>query len=272
MFANINGTKIFFDVDGKRCYVDGKPENVKEKHPCFILHGGPGMDHMVYGDLCEPFTEYLQLIYVDWRGNGRSERCDPATYTIEQNVEDLEALRKYLGFEKIILFGQSYGGIMSQAYASKYPENVMGMILITTSPSFEMQGRAQDELDKRGTPEQKSFKKVGEKYTSNKQLFDFCMLFADLYSYTSESAELFREATKSSILNYEPINVFYTNPNFDFRESLKKVKCPTLVMGGKHDWITPISCTNEIIASMPHCESYIMEESSHNVFQDQPEE
>jgi proline iminopeptidase len=152
MYAKVNGTRIFFDVNGKQFVPDG--DKMKKKPVCFVLHGGPGGDHSVYVPALDPITEYMQLVYIDWRGNGRSDYPDESTYTIKQNVEDLEALRQYLGLDKIVILGQSYGGFMGQAYATAYPENLHGLILTNTAPNYQFLSRAQEELRKRGTPEQ----------------------------------------------------------------------------------------------------------------------
>ncbi len=55
----------------------------------------------------------MQLVYIDHRGQGRSARGNPATYNLENNVEDLEALRAYLGLERVVIIGGPYGGMVA---------------------------------------------------------------------------------------------------------------------------------------------------------------
>ena len=61
-------------------------------------------------------AEIMQLVYIDDRSCGRSERVDINTSSIKQNVDDIEALREYLGLDKIFILGQSYGGFKAQKY------------------------------------------------------------------------------------------------------------------------------------------------------------
>jgi proline iminopeptidase len=154
MFAKINGTRIFFDVEGMG-YVPEGP-SLKQKPVCFVLHGGPGGDHTGFKPTMSPLSEYMQLIYIDNRGSGQSDRGPQSTYTLENNIDDLEELRNYLGLDKVVLLGHSYGGMVAQSFAVKYPDSVQGLILITTSPSFEFIEKAMKIVSEIGTTEQQA--------------------------------------------------------------------------------------------------------------------
>jgi proline iminopeptidase len=53
------------------------------------------------------------LIFIDERGSGRSERLEEASgYTVENMVEDVEAVRQALKLGRIGLLGHSYGGVL----------------------------------------------------------------------------------------------------------------------------------------------------------------
>ena len=71
MHILINGVKLFFDVDGAKLVPDGPV--MREKPTLLLLHGGPGFDHASFKPLYAPLTEHFQLIYLEHRGNGRSE-------------------------------------------------------------------------------------------------------------------------------------------------------------------------------------------------------
>ncbi len=106
-----------------------------EKPVAFVIHGGPGSDHSYYKPWLSPLTDVMQLVYIDHRGQGRSARGPRETYTLENNVEDLEALRDYLGLDKIVLLGASYGGMVALSYAVRYPENVSHLLAISSENS-----------------------------------------------------------------------------------------------------------------------------------------
>ncbi len=63
----------------------------------------------------------MQVVYFDHRGQGRSARGDVARYTLDENVEDMEALREHLGLGPIVSIGTSYGGMVAMAHAARYP-------------------------------------------------------------------------------------------------------------------------------------------------------
>ena len=44
-------------------------------YPILVLHGGPGLDHNMFGDYLDPLASEYRLIFVDQRGQGRSDRA-----------------------------------------------------------------------------------------------------------------------------------------------------------------------------------------------------
>lgn len=277
MLATVNGTRIFFDVDGKRVVWDEKEQCMKEKPVCFILHGGPGGEHGIYGTNFNWLKEYMQLVFIDFRGSGRSDRTDPSTYTIAQNVEDLEALRKYLGLDKIVLMGQSYGGIMSFAYGTAYPENVSSAILLCTSPSHNTFDEANKQLLERGVSQemQEMFNQITNNggFTSDEQFKNYLKLFAPLYSISEGGGEAYAKEMDYLIISHKPLNTFMTaDSSFDFTPELHKMTFPTLLIGGEQDWICPIGETHIASAHLPNCQTVTLKDCSHELFIDQPEE
>ena len=89
--------------------------------PIVIVHGGPGGSHDYFLPYLLPLARQNRLIFIDERGSGRSQKLDdPAGYTVENMVEDVEAVRQGLVLGKITLLGHSYGGVLAEAYALKY--------------------------------------------------------------------------------------------------------------------------------------------------------
>src|SRR5690242_1316994 len=98
MFATVNATNLFFDVEGSLLEMRGT--EVKSRPVCFVLHGGPGLDHTGFRPWLSPLADLVQLVYIDLRGQGRSDNAPLETCTIEQMADDLEQLRQYLGVER----------------------------------------------------------------------------------------------------------------------------------------------------------------------------
>jgi proline iminopeptidase len=120
--------------------------------PLVILHGGPGASHDYFLPHVLPLAKNHRLFFIDERGSGRSSKVqDPAGYTIEQMVEDVEGVRKALHMSKIDLLGHSFGGALAQAYALKYQENLSHLILASTWSSTkkmnQVLARMKDKMD-----------------------------------------------------------------------------------------------------------------------------
>jgi pimeloyl-ACP methyl ester carboxylesterase len=85
MRAKIRDTEIYFDIEGARLVPEGTA--VRERPVAFLSHGGPGADHTGFKPALSPLAAYMQLVYFDHRGHGRSAHGNPATYTLDDNVE-----------------------------------------------------------------------------------------------------------------------------------------------------------------------------------------
>ena len=73
------------------------------------------------------------LVFYDVRNRGRSDTVtDPAKLVrgIHNDVDDLEAVRRYFGLERLVLIGHSYIGLMVVLYAMKHPEHVDRIVQI----------------------------------------------------------------------------------------------------------------------------------------------
>jgi len=101
--------------------------------PVMIVHGGPGLDHTYLLPQMEELAGSFRLIFYDQRATGLSTGSpDSAAITIRQFVEDIEILRESLGLESVHLLGHSWGGLLSMAYAVKYPERVRSLVLVAS--------------------------------------------------------------------------------------------------------------------------------------------
>jgi proline iminopeptidase len=283
MYASINGTRIFFDVEGMGWVPDGPI--LREKPVCFILHGGPGGDHTGYKPSLTPLSEIMQLVYVDNRGSGRSAHGPQESYSLENNVADIDALRRHLGLERIVLHGHSYGGMVAQEYTLRYPDHVAGLLLLTTSPSYEFLNKAKEIVEEKGTSEMKEITAVlwEGKFASQEQLSRFYEIMAPMYSVTAaaQASVPLSEAEKAKSLeararsnrSYQALNEGFGGflRTFDRRDQLPNITAPTLVMGARHDWITPAEDSVEIAQLIPNSELVMFENSSHSVIKDEYE-
>src|SRR5260370_3782046 len=142
MRARLRDTEIYFDVIGAELVADG--ERMRERPVAFIIHGGTGSDHSDLKASLGPLAETMQLVFFDHGGQGRSARGDAARYVLEENVEDMEALRRHLGLGPIVSIGTSYGGMVAMAHAARHPAAVSHLVLIVTAAHAGFNDRAQE--------------------------------------------------------------------------------------------------------------------------------
>src|SRR5438105_13821426 len=95
---------------------DGYNLNVEEVgagYPLIVLHGGPGLDHSMFRPYLDPLGDEYRLLYVDERGQGRSDRVDPATLSLEVFARDVDRLAEGLDLDRFALLGHSFGAIIA---------------------------------------------------------------------------------------------------------------------------------------------------------------
>ena len=90
-------------------------------HPIIVLHGGPGLDHHMFGDYLDPLAGDLRLLLVDQRSQGRSERSPESTWTLERMAQDVIMLARALRLERYTVLGHSYGAFVALQNAVDYP-------------------------------------------------------------------------------------------------------------------------------------------------------
>jgi len=272
MRARIRDTEIYFDVEGMGLVPDGA--TMREKPVAFVIHGGPGGDHSGFKGPMTPLAERMQLVYFDHRGQGRSARGDAAKYTLDENVEDMEALRNHLGLGPIISIGTSYGGMVAQAHAARYPDAVSHLILVVTAAHGGFMARAQQIVRERGTPEQQAvcdalWRGALKDAAAMRHFYE---VMGSLYSvrHNPAAAALGHRRTLHEAV---PLNRAFSGflRTFDLRPELPRIKAPTLVIAGRHDWICPLEFSEEIARLIPRAELRIFENSAHSVRVDEPQ-
>jgi len=97
--------------------------------PVMLLHGGPGIGSYYMKPL-ERLGDERRVVRYDQLGAGKSDRVEDTTlFTIGRFVEELEALREHLGYERVHLLGHSWGTILAVEYYRSHPEHVESMVL-----------------------------------------------------------------------------------------------------------------------------------------------
>ena len=274
MLAAIRGTTIYFDIEGAGLVPDGA--RMREKPAAFLIHGGPGGDHTGFKPAFTPLSDRMQLVYFDHRGQGRSGQGDPGLYNLDENVEDMEALRQHLGLGPIVSIGTSYGGMVAMAHAARYPASVSHLVLIVTASHGGFVEKAQAWVAKHGNAAQKRVCKrlwAGE-FENEAQLREYYDAMGPAYSRKFDAAAAAATRGRGTV-SPVPLNLAFGPGgflrSFDLRPELKRITAPTLILAGRHDWICPPEFSDEIARLIPGSDLRVFEDSSHSIRADEPE-
>ncbi|MGI9373552.1 MAG: alpha/beta fold hydrolase [Hyphomicrobiales bacterium] len=270
MYVRVNGVNLYFDVEGANLVADGP--KMRQQPTLIVLHGGPGADHSLYKPLFSQLSDCAQIIYLDHRGNGCSDQSDPQHWNLAQWGDDVRGLCDALGIKKPIVLGTSFGGFVAQAYATQHPDHPSKLVLVSTAAKFDFQKVFE------------AFEKIGG--AGPRQAAENFWL-----NPTGETRAIYREVcvplhhTTNMDKNWlaraiikDDVAIWFNGPHneqgrMDFRNELSKISCPTLVMAGENDPITPVVFSEEIADSLPS-ELVVFERFAgcgHDIYGDKPD-
>lgn len=133
------------DANGTRLWVEREGSG----EPLVLLAGGPANSHVAFHPAFSALADRHEIVYYDYRGRGRSDKpADLREITFDGDVDDLDALRRALGFERMNLYGFSYGGLVAQAYALRHPGRVGRLVLANTLYSASMWQANHDNINR----------------------------------------------------------------------------------------------------------------------------
>ena len=122
--------------EGKNAAIYYEVRGTKNGVPLFVVNGGPGADHSYLHSTLSKISALDELakkrpvIFYDQRGVGHSPALkDEKSITTADQIADLDALREFLGYEKIDVFGHSYGGFLAMAFAAVHPERLAHLVV-----------------------------------------------------------------------------------------------------------------------------------------------
>ena len=247
MHITVNGTRLYFDVEGPGLVPDGK--SMRQRPTLVLLHGGPGFDHSGFKPAFSRLADIAQLVYLDHRGNGRSEYGDPASWNLAQWGDDVRAFCDALGIEKPIVYGVSFGGFVAQSYATRHSAHVGKLVLASTAARADWPA-VFDAFERIGGTWARELAQAYWLTPTPERRVAYREKCHPLY-YTRRVPD--PDATERAIV-HDPVNLHFVSNGFaqmDFRAALARITCPTLVMAGDSDPITPLAFSQTIVDSLP---------------------
>jgi pimeloyl-ACP methyl ester carboxylesterase len=133
--VSIGATRLFVEVVGQHLVLTDHG-GMRERATLIGLHGGPGVDGTALRHWLAPLADAAQVVVPDLRGHGRSDRGDTAEWTLATWADDVHQLCHVLGIDRPVLLGVSFGGFVAQLYASTYPDNLAGLVLVSSAPRY----------------------------------------------------------------------------------------------------------------------------------------
>ncbi|MFD3449721.1 alpha/beta fold hydrolase [Microbacteriaceae bacterium 4G12] len=246
---------------------------IGEGEPIVFLHGGPGSEHRFFLPYMIPLSKNFKLVFYDQRGCGKSDLSENDQYSMKNEVENLEALRIQLGFEKMNLFGESWGSMLALLYATTYPKRV-NKILLTAAIGVTSKGlkRFSKELEKKLTEDDKiKLSVLEEKLKIEKSsIYDILHILDPYYVFSQETLKR-KEKTKFNSSVNKVIGMDMEN-NYDVTGDLHKLSnIPILIAQGSHDILTPSIMKELFSEHIPHLQLVEIEECGHWTVVEQPE-
>jgi proline iminopeptidase len=268
----VNGTDLWFDVEGASLVPDGE---AMHEHPVILaLHGGPGLDHAYFKPFLTPLTSFAQLIYLDLRSQGRSGRPPLETCTVEQMADDTVAFCRVLGLERPVVLSHSFGGTVALTLSLRHPDLAGRLVLVDTTACWAADhAEALALLEAWHGPAVRAAARSMEGDTSAEAHADFDRLVFPTYVWDPALRASIMAAVRRSGYVHALADRFWGGlaDAYDLRARLGEIRWPTLVIVGERDWRTPPSASRTIAAGIPGAELLVLPDVGHFPYAEAPE-
>jgi pimeloyl-ACP methyl ester carboxylesterase len=268
MHVEVNGTRLWFDVEGSGLVPEGA--EMHERLTVVLLHGGPGsFDHSYFKPEFARLAAVAQVVYLDLPGHGRSEWGDPATWTFELCADAVRDFCDALGIAGPVVYGHSLGGFVAMVYAARHVGHARALVLQSTMARFDLQ-RLVERFRRAGGDEVAAVvERVygGDSRSVTPEEWATCWALFGLWVVGEQERA---RTVVNRELNAPGLELMRT---FDVLDQLGRIDCPTLVCAGALDPATPVAAAREIVDALPDglARLEVVEGAGHFTWKDAPE-
>ncbi|HEY4384960.1 MAG TPA: alpha/beta fold hydrolase [Ktedonobacteraceae bacterium] len=251
MKARINGIELAYDDHGIGM-------------PVIFLHAFPLNRTMWTGVTTALLADQrYRLVALDWRGFGESE-VGGTISTMEQLADDLAALMDRLGMQKAVLCGLSMGGYAAFAFLRKYPQRITGLILADTKPEADSEEARAAREDVARLAENRGSEAIAD--------LQIPRLLAEQTRRQRPEVEI---QVRRMIDAATPPGIAAASRGMAQRQDatplLATIQCPTLVIVGEQDVLTPPGVAREYASQIAEARFAIIPRAGHLSNLEQPE-
>ena len=276
----LKGRRI--DVGGASLYVEEEGSG-----PALVLiNGGPGGTHHYFHPWFSRAAKFSRVIYYDQRGCGLSDFKPGKAYSVEQAVDDLEAIRRALDASRWVVLGYSYGGFLAQLYALKYPENTAGLVLMSAGPGFST-GHSPDGWNDFLSKEEKArLRAIPDEVAAwakanaiPRERADQVLLYNLDLNGAWKSQHLLKPSPErlAQMARYEWIHDADFNgilnqsaSRYDFQGAFAGCPIPTIILEGKYDGTWSPDKAALLLENHPGASMVVFEHASHPIYEEEP--
>jgi len=270
MRIEVNGVRLFFDVEGARLVPDGP--TMRERPTLLLLHGGPAMDHSYWRPEFSSLSDVAQIIFLDQRGTGRSDHGPRESWTHAQWGDDVRAFCDALDIERPVVCGSSFGASVAMAYATQHPAHPAKIILLSASARLngEHKHRVFERLGGRAAADAADAFWRGITPERARHYVERCL---PLYFRTPQDPQRERRSVGNPDLTFDYLRPGGPALTDDFLPALRAIACPALLIGGEDDPVTTVDDMEDIARAMPHGLARLerIPDCGHGPFFDAPE-
>ncbi len=267
----------FVDLAAVRLYT----RTLGSGEPLLVLHGGPALSHEYLYPGLSPLADVAKVVFFDQRGCGRSSKPADGRYDMATMAADVEGVRRSLRLGRVNVLGFSFGGMLAQEYALRYPGSLKRLVVAGAGPSGADINRRLAEVKAAASPQ---VREVVDRYESGGAFT------GDAYpaEYAAAADEAYRPysfhrlpgpppevAAVLGHLSFDVYKVLWGDRgefevtgllrDWDRLDDLSRISVPTLLLIGRYD-LTPVSTAEEMGRRIPCSRLVVFEESGHFMY------
>jgi pimeloyl-ACP methyl ester carboxylesterase/DNA-binding CsgD family transcriptional regulator len=215
--------------------------------PHWIHHLRFDWDSPIWRPWLTLLTRHHSLIYYDWRGCGLSDR-EHVQFAPDRYLEDFEAVIEATNVNGFALVGMGQGTRMAMTYAVRHPGQISRLVLMGPSSCGRVvQGQNQEQAEEEAT----RLRAIELGWHDNNPAYGRFFTSMHLPDATTEQIRAYDDLLRQTTSPANAIAMMRSFHRADVRDFVPRVRCPTLVLHSRGDFIIPFEWGRAVAAQIP---------------------